>query len=69
MTKAEAASVYFNSLPYEERATLAPLLEEYRRMGMREYADEVGFATALMTVRIANIGNKLDVEEGSQDGR
>lgn len=34
-TKAQAASDYFNSLPFEERGKLAPLLEDYRRMGVR----------------------------------
>ena len=35
-TVAEQASAYFNSLPIEQRKRLAPLLEDYRRMGIEE---------------------------------
>ena len=48
----KAASDYFNALPYEERKKLAPLLEEYRRMGMREYAAAVAGATRKMKGRM-----------------
>lgn len=34
--EAQAASDYFNSLSREQRAQLAPLLEEYRRRGALE---------------------------------
>lgn len=30
------ASDYFNSLPIEQRQRLAPLLEDYRRLGIEE---------------------------------
>lgn len=35
-SRRSAASDYFNSLPIEQRKLLAPLLEEYRRMGLDE---------------------------------
>lgn len=33
---AREASDYFNSLPFEEREKLAPLLDNYRQMGLAE---------------------------------
>lgn len=33
---AREASEYFNSLPIEQRRKLAPLLEDYRRLGIEE---------------------------------
>jgi hypothetical protein len=32
----KAASDYFNALPFEQRKALAPLLENYRQMGIDE---------------------------------
>lgn len=52
---AREASDYFNSLPREERVKLGPLLEEYRRMGMAEYAREVKAAARRMDNRMRNI--------------
>ncbi len=43
-TKAQAASEYFNSLPIEQKRKLSPLLEEYRRQGLRTAYDEVAKA-------------------------
>lgn len=39
--EAQAASDYFNSLSREQRARLAPLLEEYRRRGVLEALQEI----------------------------
>jgi hypothetical protein len=39
--EAREASDYFNSLPQEERAKLAPLLEHYRQRGLAAAADEM----------------------------
>jgi hypothetical protein len=66
MTKAEAASVYFNSLPREARAKLIPLLEEYRRMGMGEYQSHINLATKRMSERLRNMGKDLDRDEDDE---
>jgi hypothetical protein len=43
---AQAASTYFNSLPYSMRAKLAPLLEDVRRRGYADALDIVNSAHA-----------------------
>lgn len=43
-TAAQAASEFFNSLPIDQRRKLSPLLEEYRRQGLRTAYDEVAKA-------------------------
>lgn len=52
---AREASDYFNSLSRDERAKLAPLLEEYRRMGMAEYARAVKATARSMDERMRAI--------------
>lgn len=52
---AREASDYFNSLPFEERAKLAPLLENYRQMGLAEARKEIGRIATLIDVRIRGI--------------
>lgn len=48
------ASDYYNSLSFEERARLAPLLEEYRLLGMREVADSLVVLYRKTNTRMAN---------------
>jgi hypothetical protein len=52
---ADKASDYFNSLPQEERAKLAPLLEHYRQMGMAEALDHLDLAAGRITSLIRKI--------------
>lgn len=52
---ARAASDYFNSLPEEERIKLAPLLENYRQMGLAEAAGHMDLAIARTVSRVRNI--------------
>jgi hypothetical protein len=52
---AKAASVYFNSLPIEERRKLAPLLDNYRQLGLAEARDQVGKVALSLDERIARI--------------
>lgn len=52
---ARTAGDYFNSLPFEERKKLAPLLDEYRQMGMAEALDRMYSATQKVERRIHDI--------------
>lgn len=52
MTSARESSDYFNALPLEQRKMLAPLLEDYRRLGMQEYADAMRSAQRKMDDRM-----------------
>lgn len=52
---AQEASDYFNSLPLEQRKKLAPLLEEYRRMGIEEAARAVRAVSRQMDDRMRSI--------------
>jgi hypothetical protein len=54
------ASDYYNSLPFEERARLAPLLEEYRLLGMREVADSLSVLDLKMRTRMTNHQQLVD---------
>jgi hypothetical protein len=49
------ASDYFNSLPFEERAKLAPLLDDYRQMGLAEALDNIDVARRRIEDRIRGI--------------
>jgi hypothetical protein len=53
--KSKAASDYFNSLPQEERAKLAPLLEHYRQMGLAEAHGRINNAAQVVRRRIEEI--------------
>ena len=50
-----AAGEYFNSLPFEERAKLAPLLEHYRQMGLAEAHAEINDVASNVKRRIEGI--------------
>ena len=64
---AAAAGVYFNSLPFEERAKLAPLLEHYRQMGLAEARKEIGRIAILLDVRIREIrAGNLPIPRGPE---
>lgn len=52
---ANEASDYFNSLPYEEKAKLAPLLDHYRQMGLAEACGHLDRAAAHIAARITGI--------------
>lgn len=52
---AKAASAYFNSLPFEERQKLAPLLDHYRQMGLAEAFDYHEAARLRIQARIRGI--------------
>jgi hypothetical protein len=54
---AKEASDYFNSLPYEEREKLAPLLDHYRQMGLAEAFDRMQAAARNVGDRIIGIRN------------
>jgi hypothetical protein len=56
---AEAASDYFNALPQEERAKLAPLLENYRQMGMAEALGHLDLAAGRIASRIRGIQERV----------
>lgn len=53
--EASAAGEYFNSLPREERAKLAPLLEHYRQMGLAEAHAEINDVVTNVKARIERI--------------
>jgi hypothetical protein len=55
--KVRDAVLYYNSLPDEQRAQLAPLLEEYRLRGMHECAMEFAGAARKIDTRIKAILN------------
>jgi hypothetical protein len=57
---AKAASDYFNSLPIEQRRALGPLLEEYRRIGMVEYAEAMRSAARKMEDRMRGIARRQE---------
>jgi hypothetical protein len=50
------ASDYFNSLPTEDRLRLAPLLEEYRQLGLREAAEYLRAAQRKLSERLSGSG-------------
>lgn len=52
---AREASEFFNSLPFDERKKLAPLLEEYRRMGIDEATRAMRNVTQTMDARMRSI--------------
>ena len=52
---AKEASDYFNSLPFEQRKKLAPLLENYRQMGIAEALDVMATAKRKLDARIGVI--------------
>jgi hypothetical protein len=52
---ARAAIDYFNSLPLDERRRLAPLLENYRQMGIAEALDDLTRVSRRLTERVAGI--------------
>lgn len=57
---AQRAGEYFNSLPFEERAKLAPLLEHYRQMGLAE-------AQANAAAFVHKLGRRIDgIRDASQ---
>lgn len=57
-TAAEDASDYFNSLPIEERKKLAPLLEDYRRLGIMEALAAMNGVTRQLAARSRSIETK-----------
>ena len=52
---AREASDYFNSLPIEQRRKLAPLLEDYRLMGMQEALGKIEQGRAHVLGRIRQL--------------
>lgn len=52
---ARAANVYYNSLPFEQRQKLAPLLENYRQMGLAEAREYQVSAARQVESRITGI--------------
>lgn len=56
-TPAQEASDYFNALPIEQRRKLAPLLEDYRRLGIEEALAEVAKVKNQLTHRSHEIRN------------
>lgn len=59
-TAAQAASDYFNALPFEQRRRLAPLLDDYRRMGIEEALVGLRSVTNGLTQRVRGIATALD---------
>jgi hypothetical protein len=57
---AQAASDYFNLLPQDERAKLAPLLEHYRQMGLAEAREQVQRTVTVLNARINTIAQAGD---------
>jgi cell fate (sporulation/competence/biofilm development) regulator YmcA (YheA/YmcA/DUF963 family) len=60
---AKAASDYFNSLPFEQRCRLAPLLENYRQMGLAEAREMIEAVTTRIDGRVARIRELHKVAE------
>jgi hypothetical protein len=54
---ARAASDYYNSLPFEQRRKLAPLLEDYRRLGIEEALRELHPIRNKLQQRVRDIQN------------
>lgn len=50
-----AAGEYFNSLPQEERAKLAPLLKHYRQMGLAEAHTQISDVVSAIKTRVERI--------------
>jgi hypothetical protein len=67
-TCAQEASDYFNSLPFEQRKRLAPLLDDYRRMGLVEARDVIRRRLQKLDARIGELGAILDTasDEGEK---
>lgn len=65
-TAAQAASEFFNSLPIEQRRKLSPLLEEYRRMGLRAAHDEMAKAHRKVKDRILVTSEFTDIPSESE---
>lgn len=57
---AKTAGEYFNALPREERAKLAPLLEHYRQMGVAEARDEIRVMARKLDERIDSMKHMFD---------
>lgn len=57
------ASDYFNALPQEQRGKLAPLLEQYRQMGLAEARAEIQQVIRTIDSRVAGIRSLHDVPE------
>jgi hypothetical protein len=55
---AREASDYYNALPIEERRKLAPLLENYRQMGLAEAADGLHALLRRTDARIRGISTE-----------
>lgn len=62
-TAAQAASDYYNSLPFEQRRQLAPLLDDYRRMGIQEALRGLASVNHNLTLRVRGITAALDAPE------
>lgn len=60
---AKMAGDYFNSLPREQRAKLAPLLEHHRQMGLAEARKELQRVLTLIDVRVREIRTRDEPQE------
>lgn len=62
------ASDYFNSLPEEQRRQLAPLLNEYRLLGMQEYSRAIADVQRQMSERIGELHTGIRIAELQSKG-